>query len=96
MEQTANGIPVSLRAAFQEYTLEQLHPQEHQFTVIERTLAFGDREELRWLFAYFGQDTVREWCADYGHRLLPRRRYLLWANYFDLSLQPPRNGAWKH
>ncbi|MCB8940579.1 MAG: hypothetical protein H6654_08585 [Ardenticatenaceae bacterium] len=96
MEQTANGIPVSLRAAFQEYTLEQLHPQEHQFTVIERTLAFGDREELRWLFAYFGQDTVREWCADYGHRLLPRRRYLFWANYFDLSLQPPRNGAWKH
>ena len=96
MEQTANGIPVSLRAAFQEYTLEQLHPQEHRFTVIERTLAFGDREALRWLFAYFGQDAVREWCAGYGHRLLPRRRYLFWANYFDLPLQPPRNGAWKH
>lgn len=96
MEQTANGIPVSLRAAFQEYTLEQLHPQEDQFTVLERTLAFWGREELRWLFDYFDHDVVRDWFSSYGHRLLPRRRYLFWANYFDLPPQAPRNGAWKH
>ena len=96
MEQTANGIPVSLRAAFQEYTLEQLHPQEHQFTVIERTLALGNREELKWLFAYFGSQIVQDWFVAYGYRLLPRRRYLFWANYYDMAPQLPRKGAWKY
>lgn len=96
MEQTANGIPISLRGAFQEYKLEQLHPQEHQFIVIERTMALGNREELKWLFTYFGHDAVYAWFVAYGQRLLPRRRYLFWANYFEAPLKLRRNGAWKH
>jgi hypothetical protein len=39
MEMTAKGIPLSLRAAFQEYSLEQLDPLEHRFTIMERSSA---------------------------------------------------------
>ena len=34
---TANGIPISLRPCFQEYTLEKLDPGRDAFTVIGRT-----------------------------------------------------------
>ena len=46
-EMTPNGIPVSLRPFFQEYTLENLAPQTDSFTIIERTLSRGSRRELR-------------------------------------------------
>ena len=43
---TPNGIPISLRPCFQEYTLEKLDPERDAFTVIERTLARGDRQHV--------------------------------------------------
>jgi hypothetical protein len=51
MERTPAGIPVSLRPFFQEYVLEDLDPERSAFTVIERTLAWGEVPELRWLCA---------------------------------------------
>jgi hypothetical protein len=48
LEQTPAAIPVSLRPFFQEYVLEKLDPEDSAFTVIERTLAWGDLPELRW------------------------------------------------
>jgi hypothetical protein len=96
MEFTAKGVPLSLRAAFQEYKLEQLDPEEHRFTLIERTLAYGRREEVRWLFEHYGSDVLSEWVQDYGWRLLPRRRLLFWSTYFDLPDLPQRQGAWTH
>ena len=48
LEQTPAGIPVSLRPFFQEYVLENCDPEGSAFTVIERTLAWGDLPELRW------------------------------------------------
>jgi hypothetical protein len=53
LELTPAGIPVSLRPFFQEYVLENLDPERSAFTVIERTLAWGRRPGLCWLFARY-------------------------------------------
>jgi hypothetical protein len=76
LELTPAGIPVSLRPFFQEYVLEDLDPERSAFTVIERTLAWGDRRELQWLFAIYGPERLAEWIRQAGWRRLPRRRLL--------------------
>jgi hypothetical protein len=58
LELTPAGIPVSLRSFFQEYVLENLDPERSAFTVIERTLAWGDPPELRWIFARYQQERL--------------------------------------
>ena len=96
MEFTEKGIPLSLKPAFQEYDIHQLDPERDAFTVIERTLARGKRDEVRWLFGLFGPERLMEWVQTYGWRILPRRRLSFWANYFDLSSLPQRKNAWPH
>jgi hypothetical protein len=61
LKRTPAGIPVSLRPFFQEYVLEDLDPERSAFTVIERTLAWGDLSELRWLFARYGRERLAGW-----------------------------------
>ena len=96
MEFTAKGIPTSLRPAFQEYDLEKLDPDEHAFTVIERTLAYGNRQELRWLFSRYGATRLAAWVREAGWRVLPRQRLALWTAYFDLRGLPRRRGIWPY
>ena len=81
---TAKGIPRSLQPAFQEYDLEKLDLERDAFTIIERTLAYGDREELRWLFARYGQERIIEWIRQAGWWRLPRRRFGFWTAFFDI------------
>jgi hypothetical protein len=57
---TRAGIPSSLRPLFQEYVLEELDPMQNTFLIIERTLAWGDVAELKWLFATYGRERLAE------------------------------------
>ena len=96
---TPAGIPFSLRPCFQEYRLETLDLERDAFIIIERTLAFGNRYEVRWLFHYYGKARLREWVAQYGQRLLPRRRFRLWWYYFGLHETNDvrvRRGVWPY
>lgn len=70
---TALGLPLSLKPFFQEYAFERIDPEEHWELVIERTLAYGDRRELRWLFERYGTGRLRDWVRRMGWRRLPRR-----------------------
>jgi len=63
---TSAGIPRSLAPFFQEYDVDQLEPKEHSRLIIERTLAYGDRRELRWLFDRYGKGALREWVQASG------------------------------
>ena len=54
-------IPETLAPFFQEYSLAQLDPVRDSATIIERTLRFGSREELRWLFKNYSREQIREW-----------------------------------
>jgi hypothetical protein len=96
MELTPNGIPSSLKFAFQEYDLEKLNPDEDAFTIIERTLAYGNRAELRWLFARYNSARLAAWVAEAGWRRLPHHRLVLWASFFNLSDLPQRKGVWPY
>ena len=93
---TPGGIPVSLRPFFQEYVLENLDPERSAFTVIERTLAWGNVLELRWLFGHYGSTRLAEWVHQNGWRLLPRRRFKYWVLYFDLSDYQSGERIWPH
>ena len=93
---TPNGIPSSLQFAFQEYNFEELLPEDHAFTIIERTLAYGNRQELHWLFSYYGAKRLLAWLKGGGWRTLPSRRLNLWMVYFKLPPFPKRNTAWPH
>jgi hypothetical protein len=97
---TAAGIPVSLRACFQEYDFEQLNPNQHRDLIIERTLAYGNRSELRWLFAQYGQTRLADWVQRLGARRLPWRRYNLWCVLLDLPparrLRPEGARIWPY
>jgi hypothetical protein len=81
---TKAGIPHSLRPFFQEYCLESLDPNLHAGLVIERALAYGDRQELRWLFGHYGRARIATWVRQAGVRRLPWRRYNLWCVLLDL------------
>ncbi|MBI4673794.1 MAG: hypothetical protein HY741_19270 [Chloroflexi bacterium] len=96
LEFTPNGIPVSLRPFFQEYVLEKLDPERDAFTVIERTLAWGDVRELHWLFQRFDSARLKAFVEKYGARLLPRRRARFWALFFQVPYAPRKDRIWKH
>jgi hypothetical protein len=81
---TPAGIPRSLRPCFQEYDLDRLDPEEHAALIIERTLAYGDRRELRWLFDRYGRTQITDWVQRMGARRLSWRRYNLWCVLLEL------------
>lgn len=96
LELTARGIPTSLRPFFQEYDLERLDPEQGAFTVIERTLAWGDVPELRWLFARYDLQRLSEWARAFGWRCLPRRRFKFWLCFFALTEYEQGERIWPH
>lgn len=73
------SIPETAQPFFQEYDIEDIDIEKNGELVIERLLSFGNREEVRWLFNYYGQARVRGWLSEAGVRRLPRRRYRLWC-----------------
>ena len=97
-DSTSAGIPYSLTPFFQEYNLDQLEPKTHTRLIMERTLAYGDRRELRWLFDRYGKNALREWVQASGARRLPWRRYNLWCVLFELppAQRAERRGVWPY
>jgi len=82
----SDGIPVSLKSFFQDVEFESLDPQRNAPTIIERTLADGNVEEIRWLFAHYSVERITAWVKMRGARRLPRDRRALW--YILLGLEP--------
>jgi hypothetical protein len=78
-------IPQSLAPFFQEYRLSDLDPERAAPTIIERTLAYGNRDEVRWLLGYYGRVRVQHWLSEVGAWRLPRRRYRLWCVLLNVA-----------
>lgn len=90
-------IPATSAPFFQEYSFPKLNADTHATLIIERLLAYGNREEVRWLFDYYGKSRILEWLREDGQRLLPGRRYLLWCVLLDISPDSRKpTTAWKH
>ncbi|GAB4443751.1 MAG: hypothetical protein Kow0031_26030 [Anaerolineae bacterium] len=97
---SATEIPASLQSCFQEYDFSQLDPQQHRELIIERTLAYGNRAELRWLFNTYGRPQIVAWVQQLGSRRLPWRRHNLWCVLLNLPparrLRPEGGQIWPH
>lgn len=75
---TARGIPRSLAPFLQEYDLDDLDPKQAAHTLIERTLRYGNRAEIRWLFQSYGESTIAEWVRRWGKYDLPPPHLAFW------------------
>jgi hypothetical protein len=96
-EDDGNRVPEALAPLFQEYRLQELSLQADRDLVIERVLAYGNREEVRWLLRRYGRAAVVDWLAERAPRL-PKRRHALWCVIFDVPVAKPTRttGIWRH
>lgn len=78
-------IPSTLAPFFQEYNLESLRIQQDASTIIERTLRFGTRSELRWLFSTYSLERVRYWVQQWGRFGLPEPHLSFWKLILDIE-----------
>ncbi len=77
-------IPSSLAPFFQEYDLNKLDLERSAGTIIERTLQYGNREEILWLFHTYKQQRIRVWVAQWGNIALPEPHRTFWSLILDL------------
>jgi hypothetical protein len=82
---TEQGIPRSLAPFFQEYDLDDLDPQRASATIIERTLRYGNRVELRWLFTTYPEAAIADWVRRWGRFALPEPHLAFWRLFLGLE-----------
>ena len=82
---TPNGVPISLRPYFQEYSLEKLVPERAADVIIERSLRYGTRQELHWLFKQYGRSRIADWVRDYGWSFLDPVDFQYWRVVLDVE-----------
>ncbi len=71
-------IPPDMAWLFPEYAFATMDVQTHRGVIIERVLERGSWEQVRWLFATYGEAVVADWVARHGFRLLSKRSFALW------------------
>lgn len=82
---TERGIPRSLAPFFQEYNLDELDPDRAAATIIERTLRYGNRAELRWLFSRYPRPLIADWVRRWGRYGLPAPHLAFWRLLLDVE-----------
>jgi hypothetical protein len=71
-------LPESLKPFFQEYEFTDLDSDLAAATIIERTLQFGNREEIRWLFKRYPRSEIISWLSSNGPERLPEPHLSFW------------------
>jgi hypothetical protein len=79
-------IPLTLAPFFQEYDFTKLNPQSDAATIMERTLRFGSRAELRWLFTAYSRRQVTEWVEAWGKYALPEPHLAFWRLMLEIEI----------
>lgn len=78
-------IPVTLAPFFQEYEFEKLDPQTAAPLIIERTLQFGNRAEIHWLFAQYTRFQISEWFKKYAKERMPNPHRAFWQIVLEIK-----------
>lgn len=78
-------IPLSLAPFFQEYDIKSIDAKRDSFTIIERTLQFGNREELRWLFTTYSREQITNWVKYFGKDRLPQPHRRFWQTILEIN-----------
>lgn len=79
------SFPLTLSPFFQEYDIAKLNLQTDSHTIIERTLQFGNRTELRWLFTTYSQKQIAAWVARFGKDKLPQPHRAFWQIVLEIN-----------
>jgi hypothetical protein len=80
------SIPQSLAPFLQEYNLASLDPQTAAPLLIERALQYGNRVELRWLFAQYPREEIADWVKRFGKDRLPHPHIDFWQVVLEINL----------
>ena len=78
-------VPLSLAPFLREYDIASINPETDSFTIIERTLQFGNREELRWLFTTYSREQITSWIQHFGKDRLPQPHRRFWEVLLEIS-----------
>lgn len=78
-------IPPTLSPFFQEYDLTLLNPEKDSHTIIERTLQFGNRAEIRWLFETYSREQIISWVKQFGKDKLPQPHRAFWQIVLEVT-----------
>jgi hypothetical protein len=79
------SIPATLSPFFQEYDFEALDVQTAAPLIIERTLQFGNRVELHWLFTQYTRAQIIEWFRKYARERLPNPHNTFWRIILEIK-----------
>jgi len=82
-------IPVSLKPFFQEYNLEDLDIRRDADLIIQRTLEFGDWDEIRWLFQTYPHVRIRRFLREHGERWLKPVTFNYWCKLLGVRTWSP-------
>jgi hypothetical protein len=79
------SLPSTLAPFFQEYDFERLDLHNAASLIIERTLQFGNRVELRWLFAQYPRTQIIDWVRRFGKDRLPNPHRAFWKVILEIN-----------
>lgn len=82
---SAESIPQTLAPFFQEYAFERLDLAANASLIIERTLQFGSRPELRWLFRHYSRPPIIEWVRSHAQERLPQPHRSFWRTVLEMD-----------
>jgi hypothetical protein len=77
-------VPMNLRPFFQEYDLSSLNITRDADLIIQRTLEFGNWENLRWLFAQYKVNRIRRFLRQRGERMLKPVTFNYWRKLLGI------------
>jgi hypothetical protein len=80
-----SSIPRSLAPFFQEYDLDKLDVNSAAPLIIERALQYGNRAELRWLFAQYPRAQIVGWFIRYAKERLPNPHRAFWQIILEIK-----------
>ena len=98
---SSESIPASLAPFFQEYDFDQLSIQEDANLIIQRTLEYGDWDEIRWLFQVYGAVRIRKFLRQLGERSLRPPTFNYWRLLMRIRkwehspFETPKGELWK-
>ncbi len=80
-----SSIPSGLKPYFQEYDLNDLEILRDANLIIQRTLDFGNWEEIRWLLEVYGVRRIRRFLREYGERWLNPSSFNYWRKLLKVK-----------
>lgn len=98
---SSHSIPSSLALFFQEYDFSELSIEEDVNLIIQRTLEYGDWDELRWLFQVYGAKRIRKFIRLLGERSLRPPTFNYWRKLLRIRkwehspFETPKGELWK-